>query len=239
MSGPQNPEAGEELATVLSNLGDGAPTPEVPAFDALAQQLDAERGPMAWLRSRSTRERMGILVAAAAAVAVIAGTMGGWADVEKVTQTGFLLELVLLSGFALVAMSASLRGLQHAEIPRWAGWALVGATLGVPVAIGIAPMLSGVVSTGEATLRDALGCLCYGLSISAPVLAVAWVLDRRSWRGSTTVRYAASAAGLAGLVGLQLHCPVHETEHLMSGHVPVVFAMLGTAGLLHMVLRRP
>jgi len=231
---------GAELEAALSSLASETgdhPAVSVPDFHALARQLDAETGPAAWLRSRSTSERFGVLIAVAVAASVVAATLGGWTDLALLAQGRLVLEFALLGGFALLGMAGSVRGYHHRELPRWMGWGLIGATLVVPLALALMPMPSAEVPEGAA-MAAALGCLMYGLAIAAPVLLVAWVLDRGSWRGRPSVRYAASAAGLAGLVGLQLHCPVHHAEHLMVGHLPVVLAMLGTAAVLGVLSRR-
>lgn len=237
-------EPGAELEAAFRAL---APNPggaeaEPPPFDALAGRLDRETGVVSWLRSRSTPLRIAILLGCVLGSAFVVSLVSARPDVAVYPSLRLTLELALLAGFGLIALAGSLRGHQHPEIPRKVGWCLVGGAIVIPLVLALLPMADevhplGLEGTGDALVPMALGCLGYGLAIAAPVLLVAWVLDRGEHRGRPRVRLAAAGAGLAGLIGLELHCPVQAHEHLMIGHAPLVLLMLGAAALLSLARR--
>ncbi len=100
----------------------------------------------------------------------------------------------------------------------------------LPMADELHPL--GLEGGGLDLVPMALKCLGYGVAIAVPILLVAGVLDRGEHRGRPRVRLAAVGAGIAGLVGLELHCPIQLQEHLMIGHAPIVLAMLVAATVL-------
>lgn len=237
-------DAGPELEAAFRAL---APNPggadeDAPAFDALAARLDEERGLLAWLRARPTPLRISILLGTVLVVALVVGLVSGRPDVAVYPSIRLGLELALLAGFGLIALAGSLRGHQYPEIPRKLGWGLVAGAVVIPVVLALLPMAEevhpmGLKGGGSELVPMALTCLGYGLAIAVPVLLVAWVLDRGEHRGRPRVRLAAAGAGLAGLIGLELHCPVQLHEHLMIGHAPLVVVMLLAAALLGWVRR--
>ncbi len=232
-------EAGPELEAAFRAL---APSPggadePIPPFDGLAARLDQETGPAAWLRSRSTPARWGILLLSILASALAVATFAAQPDVAVVPSLRLGLELALLAGFGLLALASSLRGHQHPELPRRLGWSLVGGATAIPVILALLPMADeihplGLEGGGVSLVPMALKCLGYGIAIAVPILLVAWVLDRGEHRGRPRVRLAAVGAGIVGLVGLELHCPIQLQEHLVIGHAPVVLAMLVAATVL-------
>lgn len=84
-------------------------------------------------------------------------------------------------------------------------------------------------------------CLRAGVLIAIPALAAGWLLLRRGFavnRAGAGIALGI-AASLAGLIMLELHCPILETLHVVVWHVAVipVSALLGWA-LLRAVSRR-
>lgn len=234
-----DPGPGPELEAALRAL---APSPggadePAPPFDAMAGRLDRETGPISWLRSRSTPTRRLILGTFAVGCGLLAALTVARADliVELSLRVG--LELALIGGLGLLALSSSLRPHQRPALPRRLGWLLVAVAVGLPLILALLPMADGapseaLVGGGASLLPMAFTCFAYGVVIAVPVLLVAWVLDRGEHRGRPRVRIAAVGAGLAGLFGLELHCPVQLQEHLMIGHAPVVLAVLAATLLL-------
>ena len=76
---------------------------------------------------------------------------------------------------------------------------------------------------------DGIACLKAGLMTAIPAGLLAWLVMRRGFVISGAA--AGALAGLAGVLMLELHCPIFEAPHAMVWHVAVipVSAMLGTA----------
>ena len=237
-------EPGPELEAAFRALAPNPGGGDEPAadFDGLGARLDAEIGVAAWLRALPTPVRMGLLLGTVLLVALLVAMVHGRPDVAVYPSVRLGLELALLCGFGLLALAGSLRGHHHPEIPRSIGWGLVGGALLIPLILALLPMADavhplGLEGSGPKLVPMAVSCMAYGLAIAVPVLLVGWVLDRGEHRGRPRVRLAAAGAGLAGLIGLELHCPIQIHEHLMIGHAPVVAVMLGAAALLGWVRR--
>jgi hypothetical protein len=70
------------------------------------------------------------------------------------------------------------------------------------------------------------------------MLALFWALDRGrhgAWPGALT---AAGAAGLTGILALELHCPLTHPTHLVVGHATVGSVLLLVYGGFTWLRRR-
>jgi hypothetical protein len=84
---------------------------------------------------------------------------------------------------------------------------------------------------------DGIVCLRAGLEIAAPVGAGAWLVLRRGFAVNppSAGLAAGTLAGLAGVVMLELHCPLFLAPHIMVWHAAVIpvaaMAGMGIASL--------
>jgi hypothetical protein len=125
-----------------------------------------------------------------------------------------------------------LRGLHRPPLGASLRGAILGAAVGVPLALAlIAPAHvshpASLGGGGDELIRRAVACLVFGVACGAPVLAGAWFVGR-STLGSAPLAVAAGA-GVAGALALQLHCPITAPPHLLLGHATVVPLVLGVA----------
>ncbi|HKP64869.1 MAG TPA: hypothetical protein VJV78_49390 [Polyangiales bacterium] len=214
----------------------GAPGLDLDKLQAeLEGKLAQERGPAAWLRSRSTPVR-GIFGGGAVALLVVA-TMAIWLrpDFEVYPAGRMLALLALLAGMIIVDLILVLWPLQLPAAPRWLSQAaVIAAPLGLLVlyalpaahvdhprslqAEGLGPMLV-----------SALRCLLVGSGVAAGMYAVLRGLDRG---GAPRLLLMAACAGLSANLMLQLHCPKTAPLHLLLGHLGVVGLCFGAAWLL-------
>lgn len=69
-----------------------------------------------------------------------------------------------------------------------------------------------------------LGCLRAGLLIAIPTGIASWLVIRRGFAVNRTAAglAAGTLAGLAGLMMLEMHCPIFEAMHIMVWHTAVV-----------------
>ena len=74
-------------------------------------------------------------------------------------------------------------------------------------------------------------------ALSAPLLGLGWLLERGGDNVAGRLLLTGGAAGLAGNLYLECHCPVQSPDHMMLGHVTVILAML-LAGLLLTLLEQ-
>jgi hypothetical protein len=201
----------------------------------LQGKLAEERGPAAWLRSRSTPVR-GIFGGAAVALVVVA-TMAIWLrpDFEVYPAGRMLGSLALLAALIIVDLVLVLWPLQLPAAPRWLSR---GAVIVAPLGLLLLYTLPAVPALHPRSLEPegawsmvsaALRCLLIGSAVAAGLYAVLRGLDRG---GARRLLLMAACAGLAANLMLQLHCPKTAPLHLLLGHLGVVGVCFAAAWLL-------
>ena len=236
--GAQPPDAeptlDAELARALRGPTPGAaPAPELEGlFAALDTDLRRERGLAAFLRARSTGQRVMLAAGASAAVVLAAGAWFVRPDVV-VYPAGRMAAVVLIAVSAFAAsLALALRPTQRPAAPSWAAPAGAGAAVLGLMAVYLMPALpvldpAHLQAPGlDAALHRALPCLGIGLVVAGALFAVWTLLDRGGARRGLA---AAAAAGLTANLVLQLHCPITAPAHLLLGHLGVALVMLGAA----------
>jgi len=80
-------------------------------------------------------------------------------------------------------------------------------------------------------LPQGIACLKAGLLDAIPAAVLVWLVVRRGFVLDATAAGAAAGAlaGLAGVLMLELHCPLLEAPHAMVWHVAVI-PLSGLAG---------
>ena len=108
---------------------------------------------------------------------------------------------------------------------------VAAAIVSAPAAHLEEPFLSA--GTGAALWPSAINCLLIGSSVALPALGLMWLVDRGG-TGRLLPWLAPLGAWMAGMLALQLHCPILAHEHQWAGH----FGVLVPVSLLWLVLWR-
>ncbi len=203
-------------------------TAPVGAWLAEAEAMLArERGPRAWLHSRTTAQRTGLAAAGAGLVPLLVWL--AWRRIDAgVYPTGRLLldvGVVLLPAAWLLV--AAMRPLHRPAWPRAVAWLGLGlAVAGVLAGAWLEPAHhahpASLAGTGPQLVPRALACLAFGTGLGLPALL--WLVALA--RGGERPSLLAVVAGLAGGVAIFLHCPIVAPEHLVLGHAPVMLVVL-------------
>jgi hypothetical protein len=82
-------------------------------------------------------------------------------------------------------------------------------------------------------VREGVRCLTAGVANAIPAALLAWIVLRRGFAVNATAAGAAAGAlaGLAGILMLELHCPLLQAPHAMLWHVAVI-PICGAVGAL-------
>jgi hypothetical protein len=191
---------------------------------AVRGDLERERGAIAWLRSRSTPVRLGLVLAFVALVAVLTLTLAARRDLHVYP----LVRLVLTVGwFGVAAGACAWLALRPAYLPRPAAGvdcAVAAFALCGPVVAALPPELHTNDVRGHAG-----ACFAIGTIAGLVALVIARGVDRGAHDTGQLV-LAVAAAALLGNIALALHCPVNHMPHLLLGHATVPLAMV--AGML-------
>ena len=195
-------------------------------LDDTIGQIARETGPIAWLRSRPTPARIALALAAVALVGggVLAFKRRPDFDVYPLSRL-----VAAVGAYALVigvAVRVALRPLHARLLPMAFRMGVVAAAILIPFAIAAAPAahgahLASLAGAGSDLVPRAAQCFLFGSALALPALALLWALDRGGHRALPTALASAGAAGLMGIVALELHCPITHPIHLMAGHAAV------------------
>lgn len=205
--------------------------------------LEAERGPLAWLRSRPTSVRLVVAVAAAALVLLFGGLVIGRPDLAVYPGGRLLLDVVLVVGALGAALWVGLRPLHRPASPPGL---VLGAIAVVVLAALAGPLLpvahqahpASLAGVGADFVPRATACFFVGSALALPVLAVLAMLARRSRTLGLPSALAVVGAGVVGAGAVFLHCPLVGPSHLLAGHSTVVALFLAIAGVTTLLARR-
>lgn len=196
---------------------------------AIESDQDTEVGPRATLRSMSSTKRR--LLVTGVAVAVIALNFFALRRVDLAVYP--LGRLVVELGILALLSGGLLAAVLRPTLMAPGRLALLGVAFAaaVPVILGLVPAAHGeqaasLVGAGPDLAKRALACLGWGLACAAPVLVAMTLVERQPDPRPGRDAVFAAAAGTAGLLALQLHCPITQPIHLLAGHAPVVLAAL-------------
>lgn len=193
-------------------------------------RVEAERGPRAWLRSRSTPLRLALGLAAVALTGSFALVTAPREDLVVYPLDRMALVLGAMAAAAAVSLIFGLRPLWRPSLgsaPRWS--VILGVPAGV-VALALAPEApslhpASLAGGGAEFAPAALACFAYGAALGLPIVALLRAAERRERWPLAQALLAAAAAGLAGNLALQLHCPITDPWHLLWGHASVSLAL--------------
>ena len=193
--------------------------------DTFIASLVADLEPIAPLTQRGGLA--GALVAALAAIAITAFTLGLRVDIF----TGELDPVFLLSsGLFLLLACAATYGTAQMSRPRvgnhQTGWLWASAMAALLPISALLTWLASLLGGGHAAV-DLAGWKCLGLGVVLG-LSVAAILTMRLRRGAPTSPERAGllsgiAAGSAGTFAVSLHCPHNDIVHIGLWHAAAVF----------------
>jgi predicted anti-sigma-YlaC factor YlaD len=233
----------QDEAALARALGDEAdPTDEeiTSMLTAVRQELAAETGPRAWLRSRATGVRLVISVAVLAAVAGFVAVASPRGDLAEMPKLRLIAAMTIYTGLAFASMRVALRPLSQPAAPEKLSRLLIVAGLATAVGFALAPMAHGIPITrlGMAYGPMVTACFLFGSVFAVPLLVLSWALDRGGYFIGSRLLLAGAAAGLAGNLFLELHCDIQLPAHLLMGHATVVVALLAVGLALSWGTRR-
>jgi hypothetical protein len=107
---------------------------------------------------------------------------------------------------------------------------ILGVALLLPWLLAILPLIEGTAlssptPTAHGAAFRAAVCFTLGSTLALPVIVVVGLLGRRGRRIPGFGLLPATAGALAGLVGLELHCPDASPTHLLGGHATIAMAL--------------
>ncbi len=199
--------------------------------------IASDQGVLTRVRSLSTPVRTllaGFVVGALGAVVLLFHARVG---LEHYPADRLFLEGVSITSLSLLLSAFALGG-PHRPTPKpWVTWSLLGGALLTPLMLAFLPpvdlMLPGAKGGGGGFGREAFVCSVYGLGASFPMVAVLALLRRVPTTDGRLAVLGAGAAGLAGVLALQLHCPIGLRSHLLLGHAVVPLLLIVILLLVH------
>jgi len=182
-------------------------------YDRVRADQAAERGPAAWLRSRSTPARAAALTGTALALSVGAALLLGGPD--RILARG-VAGWVALGGLVVAAGASLAAALRPTYLPQWTDGSRRLLAAGVVLAA-----FASFAMAGDGTLGALGGARCswMGAFTAGPVFALALLFDRRPRR---VALFRALFAGCVAGLTAQLVCPAPGLTHLLVGHIGVV-----------------
>jgi Negative regulator of sigma F len=196
--------------------------------------VTSETGTRATLRALVTGQRIGMLVAAVVVLGAITAAVTPRMDLASYPKGRMAAVLVLLAVLTTVATVRLLRPLHLPAPSLMSSRLLLLAGLVTPFVVSIVPLhdhVGGPAGEGMAFAIGCFKCLGFGGALGLPVLLLAFAMRRATVDGAAIAALAGVAAGLAGNVTLQLHCPIVDPLHLVIGHA-LLLVIFGTAAAL-------
>jgi hypothetical protein len=201
---------------------------EVSAGDLFAlvdRDVKAEVGLRARLRALSTPARATALVGFAAALVLYQALQHRRPEYSVAALCGigavFGLAIVVSSRQLLRGVNAPLaaRGRQQRAAVQWL---LLPALLAVLVPLGSSS------AVWLSAWSSPSACFVYGAVLTAPILLLYWLFERRDDVPLSVLVSAGALAGLAANLCLFVHCPSAHLGHLLAGHatIGVAWALL-------------
>lgn len=230
-------ERDPELESLLA-----APAEELPdvaeLFEGVKAQIDAaEKKPGYAIKTQPTPRRRLMAFIAFAMVILVTLLTGRRPDLGSYPPA--MLVLVLGSLGTLFALSAwtALRPIHRPMLAPWKLGLVTGVAVATTLVLALAPGVHDHITLRPdmPLIRHASPCMIYGFVFGLPVYGALRFLDRGSSWSARIV--AACAAGLAGNMVLELHCPMGGSTHLMAGHASVIIAYVGGVFLIEALLR--
>ena len=192
-----------------------------PSLAVVEASIAEERGLRAYLRSRSSRLRIGASVAFAALLVAREAARGRLPEAELTSTRLWLLFafsalLLVLARLTLLVPVVAGRSFWFRSVLAAVGWSL-------PCLLVFLPDTQVHEESGHFALRS-LACFGYGSLIAAPWFGLLWAFDRGTRTDWTVLALAAGATSLLANLVLLMHCPSTQRAHLLAGHASIGLA---------------
>jgi hypothetical protein len=178
------------------------------------------------------------LVALCGIVATIGAALLGFKGIGRLSKEEIGLIFSVLALFTILASSLTVAemipGSRHIFRPRSVLTASVLAILALFALLFHDYGMSRFVPQGVA-------CLVIGLLVAIPAALAIWLVLRRGFavNARSAGLAAGTLAGLAGVITLELHCPIFRAMHVMVWHTAVIpVSAAGGALLGHLIGRK-
>lgn len=215
---------GPDLASFLAAAEAAPAGPEPPDFAQLERGLAHEQRGLGRLRGLPTWARW-LLAAAGLVLPVLIGLVRHRHNLAVYPPARLACELCALAALSLASCWLWIRPLYKPQPSYRALVALVILALAVPWGLALLPPALPPPGPGADALAAAAGCFFFGSLIALPALVLVLAIGRRPSGLPGFALLPATAAALAGIFGLELHCPNTSPVHLAMGHAPIAVAL--------------
>lgn len=209
-------EDGGELAKSLPVLQKASGTAR--DFASVVARLDEDDGLRAGLRSVPTCVRFILGLTASILTAVVFFVAWLRPDFGAYPTVRMWVTLASLAAASGVGLWIALRPAHKAPLGRRIIAGLAAALMLVTLIPGLLPMVPDGEHTERGFVVASLICLCIGSAAAIPGLGALYMIARQDrWKIESAV-FAALGLGLAGHLALQVHCPIDDPLHILTGH---------------------
>jgi len=188
-------------------------------FALVDRDIARDSGPRSKLRALPTRVRAVLVASAAGALLVSQLWLRPRPDLGVYSPVVFWSAALLLAVTIVVGALRLLRGPTAPLDSSRAERSLSVLLLAVPALVSLLAPLG----SDEAATRwgSPAYCLGYGVALTAPLVLLYWLLERRDAPPSSALLSAGALAGVAANLLLHAHCASAHPGHLLLGHVSV------------------
>jgi predicted anti-sigma-YlaC factor YlaD len=203
---------------------------------AVAQAIAGERTVVARARAWSRPARVAAIGALVLAEAAFFATFLRRADWGTYPAWRMVATLGVFALGAAILAGVGFRPLHRPAPSRRAEAGLLAAALALPALIALLPAVPTTAPEAEAFNYPGWAYYCFvdGGGLAVAVLLLARLLDRGGHTSRATAVAAVAAAGFAGLLGLQIQCPINYPLHLLTGHASIPIGL----ALAYLLFRR-
>lgn len=226
----------EEWLTEAAGAQPAAPADLDRMLGDIEKKMEAADGSWTfWLRSRATWMRRAVALSAASLVVIVGGVLALRENFAALPMPYIAVALGSLGVLLGLSLHQALRPLHRPPLAGWQHGAIVGLTLFATAAVALLAPNDTPTDPTTGFFAHVGPCLFWGLLFGVPVYLLLRLLDRGS---SAAALLAACAAGLAGNLVLELHCPRNDPGHLMAAHFAVAVLFVAGLGIVHWLVRR-
>jgi hypothetical protein len=227
---------GPDLVRILGEGPTASDAVRAPSLAAVEDEIARSRGWPSRLAELPTHSRW-MLAALTLAVPVVVGILRHRHNLAEYPLARLVAELAALASVTVACCWLWIRPLFRRQPHPAASWIVASFALALPVALAALPpaLPASAAHVGPgATIHRATSCLLFGSMMAMPAFLLLLGVGRRSTGPRGFSALPATAAALAGVFGLELHCPDTTPLHLIMGHASIVWLL----PLLLMVVRQ-